>query len=75
MSVAGSGWGDTSVGGEQNRVPQPSGHGEGNRGNSVQADLCSLITMGKVPGAWELGAHRPFKGADQRGQKVRQKQR
>ena len=75
MSVAGSGWDDTGVGRERDRVPPPSGHGERNRGNLVQADLCSLITVGKVPRAWELGAHRPFKGADQSGQKVRQKQR
>lgn len=28
-----------------------------------------------LPGAWGLGAYRPFKGADQSGQKVRLKQR
>ena len=52
--------GDTGVGAEWNRAPPPSRRGERSRGNSVQADLCSLITAGKVPGTWELGAHEPL---------------
>lgn len=57
VSVAGSRWGDTGAGGGGNGTGAPSPVELGREVGEIQSrQRCSLITMVKVPGAWELGA-------------------